>query len=246
MTGANFGHAPLSVHFVRRGGGPPIEVAPTSASDRFVTAIVPENAGAGPVSLVRFISVPMNGLINFVTYVVATTARPLEVGPEIVSFSVNGATGESFAVPGSMIDIQWDCAGTDAVELAVSSEGRDLLRHGVSTFGSLSYQLDRYAQPTSLQVEIIGRGVCAPRTVRRALPLWVEPPYRLSVEGYEITQAIQYYGSANHLTDPADQAPDNSVPLVPFKPALLRLYLRSGADRIWGTGASGASPVGCN
>ena len=146
-----------------------------------------------------------------------------------------------------MIDIQWDCAGTDAVELAVSSEGRDLLRHGVSVFGSprrtnsIATPNRRPCRSKSLE------GACAHHgPFGRALPLWVEPPYRLSVEGYEITQAIQYYGSANHLTDPADQAPDNSVPLVPFKPALLRLYLRSGADRIWGTGALGASPVGCD
>ena len=69
-----------AVHFVRRGGGPPIEVVPTSASDRSVTAIVPENAGAGPVSLVRFISVPMNGLINYMTYVSPPPPAPSRSG----------------------------------------------------------------------------------------------------------------------------------------------------------------------
>jgi hypothetical protein len=48
------------------------------------------------------------------------------------------------------------------------------------------------------------------------------------IRGVEVTQAIQYYESARHLTDPADRQPDNSVTLVANKPAWVRVYVRSG------------------
>jgi len=50
----------------------------------------------------------------------------------------------------------------------------------------------------------------------------------LWIEGIEVTQAIQYQRSAEHLSDSADQAPDNSVPLIAGKPAWVRVYVRSG------------------
>ncbi|HUF37144.1 MAG TPA: hypothetical protein VMN57_01365 [Anaerolineales bacterium] len=51
---------------------------------------------------------------------------------------------------------------------------------------------------------------------------------RLSVSGMEVTQAIQYYKSASHLTDPSDQGADNTVKLAARKPAWVRVYVRSG------------------
>jgi hypothetical protein len=52
------------------------------------------------------------------------------------------------------------------------------------------------------------------------------------IRGVEVTQAIQYYESARHLTDPADRQPDNSVTLIANKPAWVRVYVRAG----WHTG----------
>lgn len=54
------------------------------------------------------------------------------------------------------------------------------------------------------------------------MALWPE------IRGVEVTQAIQYYNSTAHLTDTADQQPDNSVTLVAGKPAWVRVYVRSG------------------
>ncbi len=48
------------------------------------------------------------------------------------------------------------------------------------------------------------------------------------IHGVEVTQAVQYYESARHLTDPADRQPDNSVTLIASKPAWVRVYVRSG------------------
>jgi hypothetical protein len=52
--------------------------------------------------------------------------------------------------------------------------------------------------------------------------------FRFHVSGVEVTQAIQYHRAAQHLSDPADRAPDNAVTLVANKPAWVRVYVRSG------------------
>ncbi len=52
------------------------------------------------------------------------------------------------------------------------------------------------------------------------------------IHGVEVTQAVQYYESARHLTDPTDRQPDNSVTLIASKPAWVRVYVRSG----WSSG----------
>ncbi len=48
------------------------------------------------------------------------------------------------------------------------------------------------------------------------------------IDGIEITQAVQHYKSGSHLADRGDYGPDNSVPLVDGKRALVRVYVRSG------------------
>jgi hypothetical protein len=45
------------------------------------------------------------------------------------------------------------------------------------------------------------------------------------VAGVEVTQAIQWYDASQHLTDKADQGPDNGVTLVANKPAWVRIYV---------------------
>ena len=51
------------------------------------------------------------------------------------------------------------------------------------------------------------------------------------IRGIEVTQAIQYYQSHEHLTDPADRGADNSVRLIAYKPAWVRVYVESETDR---------------
>jgi hypothetical protein len=55
--------------------------------------------------------------------------------------------------------------------------------------------------------------------------------YRLwsvRIDGVEVTQSIQSYHAADHLTDPNDRLPDNAVQLVANKAAWVRVYVRSG------------------
>jgi hypothetical protein len=49
---------------------------------------------------------------------------------------------------------------------------------------------------------------------------------RFRVMGIEVTQAVQYFRAASHLTDAADRGADNSVTLIAGKPAWVRVYVR--------------------
>lgn len=48
------------------------------------------------------------------------------------------------------------------------------------------------------------------------------------IDGIEVTQAIQYYHSDEHLTDGADRGRDNAIEMAAGKPAWVRVYVRSG------------------
>lgn len=48
------------------------------------------------------------------------------------------------------------------------------------------------------------------------------------IEGIEVTQSLQYYRASEHLTDPLDRGPDNSLLLVANKRAYVRVHLLPG------------------
>lgn len=57
-------------------------------------------------------------------------------------------------------------------------------------------------------------------------------PFRWTwISGVEVTQAIQYYQSAQHLTDPSDRRADNAARLVANKPAWVRVYAQSLSEK---------------
>jgi hypothetical protein len=56
---------------------------------------------------------------------------------------------------------------------------------------------------------------------------WPMQIFGIFIDGVEVTQAIQYRRARDHLTDPADRGPDNSIRLVANKPAYVRIYVRS-------------------
>ncbi|MCB2116458.1 MAG: hypothetical protein KDE00_09195 [Rhodobacteraceae bacterium] len=65
---------------------------------------------------------------------------------------------------------------------------------------------------------------------RDRLPFPFDPPFKIkwsSISSVEVTQAIQYNRASQHLTDPSDRGPDNSVPLVCNKTTWVRVYVSS-------------------
>jgi hypothetical protein len=63
----------------------------------------------------------------------------------------------------------------------------------------------------------------------------------LSIRAVEVTQGVQHLRSTEHLTDPADRGPDNSVRIVAEKPAWVRVYVRALFGPI--TGVTGTLTV---
>jgi len=51
-----------------------------------------------------------------------------------------------------------------------------------------------------------------------------------SIDGVEITQSIQYYKADQHLQDPNDRGPDNSLALVSGKATYVRTYVHAVAQ----------------
>jgi hypothetical protein len=56
--------------------------------------------------------------------------------------------------------------------------------------------------------------------------------WTLRIHGVEVTQSIQYYRADEHLTDPADRGPDNSLRLVAYKATWVRVYVRARTQAI--------------
>ena len=56
---------------------------------------------------------------------------------------------------------------------------------------------------------------------------WARRLPAIYIEGVEVTQALQYRGAKDHLTDPADRGEDNSLLLVADKPAMVRVCFRA-------------------
>ncbi len=52
--------------------------------------------------------------------------------------------------------------------------------------------------------------------------------FEAHASGVEVTQAIQYYRSKEHLTDKDDRAPDNAAEVVAYKAAWVRVYVEPG------------------
>ena len=83
---------------------------------------------------------------------------------------------------------------------------------------------------------VAATGTCSPGTDTRTLRFLVAQQPDLRIRGVEVTQAIQHYRAAGHLTDRADRGGTNSLPLVVGKRAWVRVYLRSGVDGGWNNG----------
>jgi hypothetical protein len=72
--------------------------------------------------------------------------------------------------------------------------------------------------------EIIRSGLEFSRVLSDRVAALVRNVY---IHGIEATQTIQYFSSSEHLTDPVTRGVDNAVVLAAFKPAWVRVYVRS-------------------
>lgn len=239
ITGTNFGTTPGLVVFRRLGGGT-LEVAPATWSDTQVTVVVPTSAAHG-------LWLKVQGSTIVACGVVIDRWGPGQVfetfdgsAPVIEALYAAGSpTGPWFVEPGNPLGIQWRVYGATHVRVEVLAAGGGVLAvadpaPSVGTFASLLAPAS--TTPTQLTVRVQADGPCPPFLLTRTITINVTKHPAVSIDGLEVTQAVQYYRSSQHLTDNADYGADNTLPLVRDKATMVRVYVRSFRDAAFDLG----------
>jgi hypothetical protein len=240
LCGCSFGNQPGRIRFNQYGSmlpGP--EVEPLSWTDDRISVVIPQGAGCGltvvPPLLTlsvcdRFIDVRRSGMLE----------REFEgTGPEILSFVIKGHLAGDCIRPGERLRIRWKTCAADHVVVRIIDEATGATiasQDPAPARGRWDFADTEFTTTTRLRVQIVATGICEPRRVTREISIIVQEPAHLTIDGVEVTQAIQYYRAASHLTDASDRGPDNSLQLVANKSAWVRTYLRSGQDPAFDNG----------
>ena len=232
ICGCGFGDIPGRIQFVQHGTMQPGPVAePTTWSDKRICVSVPTSAGCGLTIIppVRTINV----CDRFLDYRISgrMLAEFEGTSADILKFVVKGHQNDDCLLPGEVLKVRWKVCAADSVSVRIVNTDTGAVIAQISPapdLGRWDFDQTDFHQTTRVRVEIVATGQCAPATVTRSLELVFQNPPDLSIEGVEVTQAIQYFRADQHLTDPADRGPDNSLQLVANKSAWVRTYLRSG------------------
>jgi hypothetical protein len=240
LCGCDFGAQPGRVRFMRYGAmlpGPEVEAL--RWTDDRITVVVPQGAGCGltlvppPITINvcdRFLDVRALGSME----------RTFEgTSPAILSFAIKGHQTGDCIEPGETLQIRWKTCAADHVIVRVVDQTTGVTiasQDPAPARGRWDFAGTSFNRTTRLRIEIVAHGVCQPPTVSRRILIIIQRPAHLTIDGVEITQAIQYYRAAQHLTDAADRGPDNSLQLVASKSAWVRTYLRSGQDPTFDNG----------
>jgi hypothetical protein len=201
--------------------------------DTSFTVRVPDGAGCGmsvrlPAHTVeicgRFLDVHPHGCVE--TEFEGTAA-------DILHFSLAEHSEGECVEPGTPLRVSWRvCAADRVVVRAVDADTGAVLDalDPAPDRGHWTFDGNGITRTTRVRLEVAAQGICQPPEVTRSVTVVVQARPDLSVHGIEVTQAIQHYRAAEHLTDPPDQGADNSLRLVVNKTAWVRVYLRSGQD----------------
>jgi hypothetical protein len=242
IKGSGFGNDPGTVYF-HEWHGPPYSWIPgelESWNADLIIVKVPPNAGQNlkiepPWHYTYFVCgrfVSQLGITRFYDHFEGTS-------PEILFFSVNGETEKSEICVvlneqgETSIFISWKIAAADEISIAVVPSSNQPTHSCSHT----TQELDGTWVCDQLQrgiywVRLIARGTCQPAEVKRETKIHVNYQPDLHVHGIEITQAIQYYHTEEHmrlLNDGGIRLP-TFMNLVCGKEAWVRVYVRSGRD----------------
>lgn len=227
IRGTGFGSAGGEVIFE---GGTTGEVV--TWTDTEITARVPEGAGCGLHLKIldetvevcgRFIDVYKSGRLR---------ANFGGTTPKIIAFQIDGERRRVCARPGADVDIHWETCAADIIEITITDEDGDVLaeNHPTAASGTWTHHVSDGDETRALTARIHVEGRCSPSTTEEEVSLVIHKVPTPTVQGMEVTQAIQHYGANQHLTDASDRGPNNSVQHVVGKPAWVRVYVRSGQD----------------
>ncbi|MDN5859481.1 MAG: hypothetical protein L0H84_12740 [Pseudonocardia sp.] len=209
--------------------GPIVE--PTLWCDNRIEVTVPDGAGCGLVVLLPVQTVEVCGRFLDRRPYGCIDATFDGTSPDVLAFAVEGRLPGECIEPGTPLTASWNVCAADHVRVELLDTGRGTVLEAVDPApdrGRHTFETGAIDRTTHVTVRLIATGTCSPAVVVRELGLIVQARPDLTVEGIEVTQAIQHYDAAAHLTDPADQGADNSRRLVVDKTAWVRVYLRSG------------------
>ncbi|MBL8623419.1 MAG: hypothetical protein JNK64_19050 [Myxococcales bacterium] len=236
VTGTNFGatRGSSTISFADPNGGR-VDGVVVSWSDTRIEVRVPTDASTGELAL----RIP-DGYVemcnrHFQLYRPSGGTRVFAGGAtRVVAISIAGGAG--WVVPGGAVAIGVTTSNATSTRVRVTVDGGATLLDTTITAatGSWTVTAPAVATTATLRVRVDATGPCGAASEQATV--WIQRPFALTVDGLEVTQAIQYYRAASHLTDPADRGADNSVPLVAGKAAVVRTYLRSGGDPGFGGG----------
>lgn len=241
IVGCGFGERPGQVVFQGQSGGSvSISVTPRSWCDDRIVVVVPQGAGCG-----MWLQLPQTTITVCGRYLELRPIGCIDKGfegtsAEILRFDIRGHTaGECPLQPGEPLRIRWNTCAADRVRVEII----DLATNNViaaqdpaSLNGRWDFVATNFNRTVRMRVRITVFGRCQPPQVTRQIDLVFQKRPNLQVQGIEVTQAIQHYRADQHLTDPADRGPDNSLRLVTNKTAWVRTYIRSGQDPAFDNG----------
>lgn len=234
IVGKGFGDEPGRVVFRQTGGvqaGPEVK-ARTWCDDR-ITVVVPQGAGCGLWLLLPYETANICG--RFLQYRRTGCIQKNFEGtaPEILRFGVKGHADGECLEPGVPLRIRWKTCAADRVRVEVLNVDSGAVLASLDpadASGHWDFNATNFNSTVRLRVRITVTGKCQPSKVSRQINFVVQRRPNLSVQGLEVTQAIQFYRADQHMTDAADRGPDNSLRLIANKTAWVRTYLRSGQD----------------
>lgn len=236
ILGCGFGSQPGRVSFrPHAGSSAPAVGNVTSWCDDRIAVTIPQGAGCGMWLELPAITVELCG-----RYLDLRPLGCIEQGfegtsAEILRFDIKGHTGGSECPlqPGEPLRIRWNTCAADRVRVEIIDLGNNAViaaQDPAAANGRWDFTATQFTRTVRMRVRITAFGRCTPPQVSRQIDLVFQRRPSLSVQGLEVTQAIQHYRADQHLTDAADRGPDNSLRLVVNKTAWVRVYLRSGQD----------------
>ncbi len=238
INGSGFTDEAGTVEFRERGRYSWITVEAESWSDTQITVRVPTEASCGVQLKIlvgtatvcgRFIDIYRRGTIE-INFAGAAA--------DIRSFRVNGRNSTRCVIPGNDITVSWDVCASDNTSVILLDEYDQVImvRNPAPANGSFTFNVPAGNTTRHWRAVMAASGTCDPATQTREIDVWIHQTPNLSVQGMEVTQSIQYYRAAQHLTDVTDRGPDNSLQLVTGKRAWVRVYVRSGQNPGWDSG----------
>lgn len=257
ITGRNFGSGSIPadpslrnrVDFRHQSGDDSVSADIISWTDTRIEVRIPDEAGPGPIHLVIWDPITTGNL---------SWGVGRSNGGEVFSFTGGTAYIRSLTVrdstgivrspyrvdPGETITLEWEVVPADAtVDLVVTQNGSVLIpKQSVMVIGNRTINIPAGGPSQTICILTVDNR-CSTAIHERLVTIYGCINPNLSIDGIEVSQAIQYYKSANHLADVQVQgvsqgvpAVDNSVPLVIGKPAYVRVYLRSGLPLAYKSG----------